>query len=527
MSSTNSMLSQFYSKFQTSAVIDKNLLPVPGDEDMYFGILNLDTGACQMTKKVQDFVFAVDRSGSMQDRCRDGHCKMEHIQHTLTNIVQYLCDISNMDQLEIYITVFMFDDNVEIAVPRTIISKNTIEDINKKIRDIKANGSTDIEKALTEVSSYIYNLSVNNPDHFINHIFMTDGQITAGSNNYDTLKKYVPGLSGDTVSHMCNSAFVGFGLDHDSMLLNHLADDKNCSYYFIDAIERSGLVYGEILHSILYKLISDVEIIIENGVIYDYKNNIWSNSIMVGNITSEVNKVFHLASAEPMNCYALLKYTGADILTRSNILIDLDIKLDNYIYRQRTLQLLAEVKEFQENNYNNYNNYNYYNNNYYDTAFNRNIRIEINDKRAGLKNKLKLFYDELKKYMTDNGLEDDKVLKNLCDDIYICHKTFGTRYGAMFSCARQTSQGTQRAYSANQAPIPRQDFGMRRNLRRADYHDSDLDNEDDNENEENDDILDHEVSGFIDTPYLSQTVTMVMRAVNGCDLNDSDATIMN
>jgi hypothetical protein len=333
---------------------------------------------------------------------------------------------------------------------------------------------------------------------------MTDGQVTAGSDDYELLKRNVFGTSSsDTVKvDRCRSSFVGFGLDHDSLLLNHLADDKTCSYYFIDAIERAGLVYGEILHSILYKIMTDVEFVIENGHIYDYKKNIWINRLYVGDITSEVNKVYHLASSTPYDCYALLYCKNnididgdgdVDVLIRSNVLLDLDVNLNNYLYRQRTLQLLAEVKDCQECNHFK---------RFFDSYLNVNIRRgnDYNTKRFQLKKKLKVFYKELKKYMNENKLKEDKFMKNLCDDIYICYKTFGTKYGAMYNTARQTSQGAQRFYSATQTP--------------EDIYDTDLF------------LRDHELSNFIDTPYSTQIATDIMNTVSGLTcIEDLDNTI--
>jgi len=103
-----------------------------------------------------------------------------------------------------------------------------------------------------------------------------------------------------------------------------------------------------------------------------------------------------------------------------------------------------------------------------------------------LKKRMADFTKEMKEYMTVNGLTNDPLMKNLCDDMVIVYRTLGTQYGFMYSCARQTSQGNERLFNVCDTPT-------------RFCH-------------ENNDMNTHETSD--DSPYYTQEVAAVMRDVS-------------
>jgi len=450
-----------------------------------FGLISLKTISSSLTESEQDVIFQVDCSGSMSDLCSDGRSKMQHILHTLKNMILYF---KENPCLKVYITIHAFDEKIYNIVERVIVDNSTYNSIISAIDTISPRASTNIELALKDVKKYTEMLSQQYPNTTKTHIFMTDGQATTGSNKNNILH--------DLIDSSITNIFIGFGLDHDAKLLNAVSDGEKSSYYFIDKLENAGLVYGEILHGIVYKFLENVEISVTNGLIYNYKTNTWNPTLKVGEMVSSNSKFYHIMMHSP-DTECVVKLTGNRVDNGSDILEFIPVQeeprdLTKYMYRQRTQELLFKVNEYNKNN----------------DEENYDVR-KVEYKK--LKSEMHDFFLEIKKYMTDNNLTDDILLKNLCDDVYICHRTFGTELGDMFCTSRGNSQGQQRTYTSTHVPSHTQDFGILRQNAISHY-----DEEDTND-------LHHEVSGSTQTPYRNCSVLNVMRSVTaGSNVDELD-----
>ena len=168
-----------------------------------------------------------------------------------------------------------------------------------------------------------------------------------------------------------------------------------------------------------------------------------------------------------------------------------------------------------------------------------------------LKEKMKGLLKEMQEFLENShdrivaATVDSSFIKLLCDDLYICLKTFDTKHSAMFSCARQLSQGSQRAYSATCTPkAPRNghvfdigNFGtpiIKRSNAGGNYNDNDNDDDNnsfiskfpdfdtdelnnDNFNKEfyqiiNDDDVEYNLSTEADNPYSTLSILDLMRS---------------
>jgi hypothetical protein len=406
----------------------------------------------------------------MNDLCNDGRTKNVHSNHTLINMITYFAE---HPELMVSISVYAFDGSIYTIIENQDVTQENLDKLIQDIKKIRPKDMTNIEKALLNSREYIVDYCTKNMDSNVTHIFMTDGDATQGNTIPSKLKEYV--------SPLVSNIFIGFGIEHNVYLLKELASNNKNNYYFVDELEKAGLVYGEVLHSIIYRILENTSVCVANGLIYDWKKNDWVDKIDIGDLVSESNKIIHVLSDNPSEFSCLLQCSLCGSkepfeLSIQNMIkkahdgdsdnaVDDDDKLDGfteltkYKYRQRTQQLLYEA------NLHNFNNLKckdplkispHHIDDYDDFC-----KIHYENGKL-LKAKMKDLLKEMQQFLDKpspslenvENLEpkDPNLYKLLCDDIYICLHTFDTSHGAMYSCARQTSQGAQRSYSATYTP---------------------------------------------------------------------------
>ena len=253
---------------------DSKFLKPFEDETQKFGILTIKINDTEMISTSQYILFMLDRSQSMNEQSEGKLTKMEHAKYTIKNIVKLIVN-SDESCPQVFIQVFVFDDEVEEIISKIQVTKENMEKINSKIDSIEPRNSTNIQDALKKSREIFEEVSSNSSNYTKTHIFLTDGLPTGGETNIGRLIKKE--LDSTTPEDDDNShVFIGYGEDHNGNLLQSLSfNKKNGYYYFVDKIENSGFVFGEIMHGILYTALKNINISLENGDIYNYKTNMW------------------------------------------------------------------------------------------------------------------------------------------------------------------------------------------------------------------------------------------------------------
>ena len=397
-----------------------------GDDDKMFGVLNLEIKNQEnRLPNPQHFILTVDRSGSMANQERDGMTKMQHVIHTISNMMRYFAH--DLEKATIFVSIITFDDKVESVIDKVRVSKDNIKELVSIVEEIYPRDMTDIGAAITAANTQKATFS---EDIEQTHILLTDGHPTCGVTNRESLKSII-----DT---SYRNILIGYGIGHNMELMKDLSDCETGSYYFVESAENAGNVYGEILHDVLNEVMSNTVIETDDAEIYNWKKNEWTKEIRIGSLSHGVEKIYHIRrqpeqeDVENILCITL-SYTAdgtdkKDLVPAVTKEFMSSIDRTKYIYRQKTLEVLFRTNAYLKTPGQN---------------------IDIVKLKANIADLMELISGEIdaETELKDTKCKNYLFMQNLRDDLYVAEKSLSSRYGGLYLGARIVSQGDQRAYN--------------------------------------------------------------------------------
>jgi uncharacterized protein YegL len=454
-------------------------------ENGKFGILKLKIDPCPESEAVTKLqkmaiIFTIDCSASMTDYCSDKKTKLKHAIYTMKGIIKYLSEITEKNtNFEIHVAILTFSTRTKLITDFVPICSDNVDKITKLIGSIHSEDSTNIEMALHDANDMLETFHETHSDYKLYHIQLTDGEVTEGETDRNKLAAMV--------NPRYDNVFVGFGKHHDDQLLCKLSENPRNDYRFIDKIEYSSIVYGEILYNILYNKYEWLDIIVKNGEIYDWKTNTWGESIRVANLPYDSERIFQLRTTEyyasEVEIIVDSQQQNEAVLYCYPDLIDMEteerdtIDLTKYSFRQRTQELLYEVRHFVQTRdlslqclpsllddvddmddmdaIKDERTHGLQSNVEIITSFG----VQSSDEKKIIRDKCSEFMKSIKEYMEKNNLKEDRMLRLLQDDIYIVFKTLYHKNGHMWCATRQISLGRDHSYQPTQFAEDDYEFG--------------------------------------------------------------------
>ena len=382
-----------------------------------FGTITFQVSDTVARQSELNVALMVDNSSSMDDICDvSGRKRMQYAKFT----AEQLCRKAQENtRCPIKFSLTTFDTNIISVFGMEELTSDSVGEMALKISTIYPNASTDIGAVFHEI------LKMTTVKQEFVAFVLTDGHATSGETNVQKL-----------ISRACKIPetvqleLIGYGADHDFRLLKGIQQARpNTGYTFIAEFEKSSFACSEIIYNLLNRVAKNVKICITYGEIFNWKSNTWETELDIDNLVTKMSKTYAVRRSS-----AQFKASIHGVCLETNAPFEYNISeeplpvdnLTNEWLRNRTMKLVYEASS------------------QIDDTISRNERaVRVHN----MKQKLTDLMVEIKKYMDDNGLREDKVLTMLCDDIFTCHETIGTLHGNMFMHARQSSQGRQSIYN--------------------------------------------------------------------------------
>jgi len=310
------------------------------------------------TKRNIKWILPVDISDSMNTTgARDTRSRLEHVQHTLIRMFQYLKTHAIKTDSDHEVTVIWFNHSIDIwtvSITKTTDIAPLLEIVSKR----QASGSTNIGNVLRKCDELIPSI----PEKNTVIVFMSDGEPTEGLRDtasicnimremIDRVEKEAP----CDLTPVC----IGYGTGASPKLLESISSQStNGEYHCVESEEGAGMVYGEITHGIISEQWRNVIITVEGGEIYDFAKDEWSKELIVGRIASSIKRVFHLRKKGDEELSVRMDYWDSndgwhkDSDSQNTIIKpsgdDVNRMVEIYSIRQEVLELLTKARKWKE-----------------------------------------------------------------------------------------------------------------------------------------------------------------------------------
>ena len=225
----------------------------------------------------------------MADVCGDGKTKLEQVIHGMAGLTAAIREVAGDAADTHSLSLIPFDHVSKPAVIGVPLACRDGKDpcdetLSNLLARLAPRGSTDISSALRSVSrvSAMFRRAADAKCATvrIHHIFLTDGEPTKGLVGPAQLKSLVE--EGTDIRHV----FLGFGRVHNSALLSKLSEQHGCLHYFVDSLEKAGMIFGEVVHRLVNEITPSLALRLPCGKAFDDAKQTWVEEIATGMLSA-------------------------------------------------------------------------------------------------------------------------------------------------------------------------------------------------------------------------------------------------
>jgi uncharacterized protein YegL len=311
------------------------------NEIQIFGMLKIQAAALtKVLTKMLRIVMIIDLSGSMDSECKDRKSQIHHMRVVTRNLIRELHKFKD-SETQIQFVVKGFESKVHhiLDIPNllSLSEEQIITEIIPKIDKLVSLGWTNLEDALKEGRKCVQIKAALEEDIKNMIVVITDGDANLGETRPAELRKLLPSNSKNVI--------LGLGVNYDAKVLQKISDGEN---KHINDPESAGNCVGEIIHKFMFEALTNVEIVVQNGLIYNYANNTWSTHLFIPSIASEETKNFSITSRCPDEVVVKIRCTMNGLPFQHIISENGKSDLTMFQFRQEVQESMYKARELEQ-----------------------------------------------------------------------------------------------------------------------------------------------------------------------------------
>lgn len=199
------------------------------------------TGANIAQRNPTHTIILLDVSGSM-----NGDNKLKIVKKSLYFLLHFF---QSTDSL----SLVTFNSYSDIIINNKFATQENLQIFNHTIDRLEANAGTNLSAGLLNVKSI---LETANNQAKTGLIILTDGHTNEGVVTNPELIRIIQSIRG--VQQNISITSIGYGHDHNAILLKDIATEGNGSYNIVNNIEEVATVFGDILGGLISCVVQNV-----------------------------------------------------------------------------------------------------------------------------------------------------------------------------------------------------------------------------------------------------------------------------
>jgi len=311
---------------------------VKGDGDVdSISILTITAPVLDLnTMRKVFFRIDADTSGSMEGP------KMDNVKECLCRFVRMLLGYKKTYPLfTFYVSIVAFDTRLFTISPVVTINEDTVHHLITQINMMREGGGTAFDKPFIDAQKQISEFKVDHPDATILRLFLSDGEVNKGIADKDELYKMLH-------EPEVPVAVVGLCDGHDVETMIALGNSPTSTYIYIAEPESFGPLISDFL-SKMFVVTTDVTIHCDGSgnsdgdqSLYDFRTG-WNSSLTIPVLTSEQIRSFYIQGNSGPLTVSFTHNGITETVIVNHVPIERDIHFEIALLRLECIKLMTRT----------------------------------------------------------------------------------------------------------------------------------------------------------------------------------------